>query len=172
MVALRPRPLSAARSVISIETGPPEWLLDTFLRSWPIVRQPGRHLHRLIGSLNRRGWRCAVIDGGRLTLQWRLLNRSGRNARIGVASIDEGLQVLDTLQQSGQFDLVILHDLPCSLNRLNRWLAWTPGSGAVLWLRSTEAVLLVEQESEHAPWLERLGRLLEKMICIFDRWNS
>ncbi len=168
-VALRPVPVSRPSLFACDERA--RSLLDTFLSDWPGTH-PKTQLLGLMSELNRCGWRCAVVDGGLETRAWKLLTSSGRNRRQAVASIGEGLRALEDLQESRQFDLVILYDVPCSLARVSEWLTWTPGSGAVLWLRGVDAALFEEKKSESAPWIEWCGTLFEKFIKFLDRWGS
>lgn len=146
-------------------------LLNSFLAGWT-GRHSSRHLPQLIGSLNQLGWRCAIVDGGVSTAAWMLLTRSGFNQRFQAHSVLEGLQGLGAAQESEQFDLVILYDIPCSLSRVQDWLQWAEGRGAVLWVRQSEAILL-EEERVIGPhqWKQILGRLCDGLLRFLDRWG-
>lgn len=170
MVALRPLPVVAPAAPVVLPERSPQLLLDVFLRRWSL-RTPRSRLLRLVSELNRAGWNCAVVDGGSHTAAWQLLTGSGRNRRVQASSIADGLHQLEALQRCEQFDLVILHEILCSPSRVRDWLAWTPGRGAVLWVRQGEAVLLEEDNRAYSPRLEALGRVVEKILHLLDRWG-
>jgi hypothetical protein len=146
-------------------------LLDNFVDGW-VGRHSSRRLPQLIGTLNQLGWRCAIVDGGVSTAEWILLTRSGINQRFQAHSVIEGLQCLEAAQESEQFDLIILYDIPCSLARVQDWLEWTEGSGSVLWVRQSEAILLDEEPilSPH-PWKQKLECFLDRLLRFLDRWG-
>ncbi len=145
--------------------------LDHFVEGWT-GRRSSRRLPQLIGSLNQLGWRCAIVDGGISTAEWTLLTRSGTNQRFQAHSVLEGLQSLEAAQESEQFDLIILYDIPCSLGRVQDWLQWTEGRGAVLWVRQSEAVLLEEEEivNPHS-WKQKLAWFCDRLLRFLDRWG-
>ncbi|UFP95102.1 hypothetical protein [Gloeobacter morelensis] len=139
-----------------------------------------RCLRRLLDDFSRQGWRCALIEGSVYTDS--LLSRIGpaptlRLLRrlLKVDSVGAGLLELEVLLSGQQFDLVILHELPCSLARVRAHLAQTPGSGRVLWIRQNEAVLLDEEQTRPSLWTilaERCGPKLEKWLKFLDRWGA
>jgi len=145
----------------------PSAVLDQFLQEWTGTH-PSERVVRLVSALNCFGWRCAVIDGGASTAAWRLLTSSGINLRLPVSSVIEGLRGLDAIEESGEYDLVILYDIPCSLRRVRSWLVDTPGRGAVLWLRQSEAVLLEDAPDGLPAWLGWLGRLCDRFLRLID----
>ncbi|MBC8121743.1 MAG: hypothetical protein H7Y22_07910 [Gemmatimonadaceae bacterium] len=175
--AIRTQTRTRPIAVPPLDPHPPEGveeLFETFLASWPGVCTD-EQLRRLLSKLNRRGWRCAVVDGGRSAdpAAWKLFTASGHNWQVRVASVREGLHSLDLLQSSRQFECIVLRDIPCSLARVHDWLTWTPGRGCVLWLRGGEAFLLQEHWVHQARtlWLERFGLVLERILKSLDRWG-
>ncbi|MBC7881094.1 MAG: hypothetical protein H7Y37_07140 [Anaerolineae bacterium] len=144
--------------------------LDHFVEGWT-GRRSSRRLPQLIGSLNQLGWRCAIVDGGISTAEWALLTRSGINQRFQAHSVLEGLQSLEAAQESEQFDLIILYDIPCSLGRVQDWLQWTEGRGSVLWVRQSEAVLLEEEIVNPHSWKQKLAWFCDRLLRFLDRWG-
>jgi len=144
--------------------------LDHFVEGWT-GRRSSRRLPQLIGSLNQLGWRCAIVDGGISTAEWTLLTRSGINQRFQAHSVLEGLQSLEAAQESEQFDLIILYDIPCSLGRVQDWLQWTEGRGSVLWVRQSEAVLLEEEIVNLHSWKQKLEWFCDRLLRFLDRWG-
>ena len=146
------------------------------------ISGPGDALTRLLRKAAQRGWRCAVIDGHSSAKSGLVpgaselltLKRSGRHWQVGVDSVSGGLLSLEMLIRSRRFDLIILDELPCSLTRVRDWLAQTPGSGRVLWLREDTAVLLNEVQTRQSPWLRWLDRIaprLDRMLQFVDSWG-
>ncbi len=137
-------------------------------------------LRRLLDNFSRQGWRCALIEGSVYTDS--LLTRIGPaqtlrlvHRLLKVDSVCAGLLDLEMLLSSRQFDLVILHELPCSLARVRAHLAQTPGYGKVLWIRQNQAVLLDEEQTRPSLWTilaERFGPKLEKWLKFLDRWEA
>ncbi|MBW4697339.1 MAG: hypothetical protein KME03_05465 [Aphanocapsa lilacina HA4352-LM1] len=138
-----------------------------------------RRLRRLFDEFARQDCRCALIEGSPYIDS--LPARLGAAAvlhpvshLVKVESVAAGLFNLERLLVKKRFDLVILHELPCSLARVRTHLARTPGQGKVLWIRQNDIHLLDEYQTRPSSWTvlsERFGPKLEQGLKFLDRWE-